>query len=262
MAKQTSPAPLMEYLLPILTIAWDNFQKAILPMNFEPSIAMEKAQEIIERIIDGSPIPKHLEPHTRFQAGKWEKRLVEAALHFQVDRDYVININADGNKVINPVDSSTGVAQENMLRQNGLHQFLQIKQNCRISWEGLTTYITYFLKYGKILGMTCTLGSDSSQNFLKTIYGVDLSFVPTYEDRQDAELPGQLEITLDALIKTVCESSYQKVILHNRAVLIVCKNIKDVEDFCVALKNKCGRRIKLLITQEVKINHITLKKNS
>jgi hypothetical protein len=213
-------------------------------MNFEPSIAMEKAREVIERIIDGSPIPKHLEPYATFQAGNWAKRLVEAALNFQLDRDYVININADGNKVINPADSSTGVA----LRQNGLHQFLQIKHNCRISSEGLTTYIAYFLKYGKILGMTCTLGSDSSQKFLKTIYGVDLAFVPTYKDRHVVELPGQLETTLE----TVSESSYQGVILYKREVITVCKNIKDIEDVCVALKNKCGRRLKLLITQEVK----------
>ncbi|WP_425363535.1 hypothetical protein [Candidatus Tisiphia endosymbiont of Hybos culiciformis] len=249
-AKQTSPVPLMEYLLPILTIAWDNFQKVILPMNFEESFAIEKTREMIESIIDASPIPKHLVQYAKFQAGNWAASLVGAAIRLQLDRDYVININVDGKKVINPVDSSTGVTQENMVWQNGLHQFLQIKHNCRISSEGLTTFfisnICYFLKYGKVLGMTGTLGSDSSQKFLKTVYGVALTFVPTYKDKQVVELPARLEPTSDDLREAVCDSSYQEAILHNRAVLIICKDIKDSEDICTALKNKCGSRGKII----------------
>ncbi|MCC8399062.1 MAG: hypothetical protein LN563_00505, partial [Rickettsia endosymbiont of Platyusa sonomae] len=249
-AKQTAPVPLMEYLLPILTIAWNNFQKVILPMNFEESFAIERTREMIESIIDASPIPKHLVQYAKFQAGNWAASLVGAALKLQLDIDYVININADGKKVINPVDSSTGVTQENMVWQNGLHQFLQIKHNCRISSEGLTTFfisnICYFLKYGKILGMTGTLGSDSSQKFVKTIYGVDITFVPTYKDKQVIELPARLEPTLDDLREAVCESSYQEAILHNRAVLIICKNIKDAAELCTALENKCGNKGKII----------------
>ncbi|WP_341753018.1 MULTISPECIES: hypothetical protein [unclassified Candidatus Tisiphia] len=249
-AKQTAPVPLMEYLLPILTIAWNNFQKVILPMNFEESFAIERTREMIESIIDASPIPKHLVQYAKFQAGNWAASLVGAALKLQLDIDYVININADGKKVINPVDSSTGVTQENMVWQNGLHQFLQIKHNCRISSEGLTTFfisnICYFLKYGKILGMTGTLGSDSSQKFVKTVYGVDITFVPTYKDKQVIELPARLELTLDDLREAVCESSYQEAILHNRAVLIICKNIKDAAELCTALENKCGNKGKII----------------
>ncbi|WP_425361534.1 hypothetical protein [Candidatus Tisiphia endosymbiont of Ceraclea dissimilis] len=249
-AKQTAPVPLMEYLLPILTIAWNNFQKVILPMNFEESFAIERTREMIESIIDASPIPKHLVQYAKFQAGNWAASLVGAALKLQLDIDYVININADGKKVINPVDSSTGVTQENMVWQNGLHQFLQIKHNCRISSEGLTTFfisnICYFLKYGKILGMTGTLGSDSSQKFVKTVYGVDITFVPTYKDKQVIELPARLEPTLDDLREAVCESSYQEAILHNRAVLIICKNIKDAAELCTALENKCGNKGKII----------------
>ena len=137
-----------------------------------------------------------------------------------------------------------------MVWQDGLHQFLQIKHNCRISPEGLTTFfitnIAYFLKYNKVLGMTGTLGSDSSQEFLKTIYGVELAFVPTYKDKQVIELPARSEPTLEALRETVCNSSYQEAVLHNRAVLIVCENIKDADYLCQALKDKCGNKAKTI----------------
>ena len=249
-AKQATPTPLMEYVLPVLTMAWDNFHKIILPLNLETEIAIEEATKLINHFINLLPIPKHLEAYAKFQAKNWGASLVNAATRMQPDRDYVININHAGHKVINPVDSSTGVTQESMVWYNGLHQFLQIKHNCRISAETLTSFfitnIAYFLKYDRILGMTGTLGGEGSQEFLKTIYGVDIAFVPTYKDKQVIELADRIENTKSRHVEAIVSSSYQEAVLYNRAVLVVCQTIKDAEELSLQIKQRCGNKAKVI----------------
>ena len=250
LAKQATPTPLMEYVLPVMTMAWDNFHKIILPLNLETEIAIEEATKLINHFINLLPIPKHLEAYAKFQAKNWGTSLVNAATRMEPDRDYVININHAGHKVINPVDSSTGVTQESMVWYNGLHQFLQIKHNCRISAETLTSFfitnIAYFLKYDRILGMTGTLGGEGSQEFLKTIYGVDIAFVPTYKDKQVIELADRIENTKSRHIEAIISSSYQEAVLHNRAVLVVCQTIKDAEELSLQIKQRCGNKAKVI----------------
>ena len=250
LAKQATPTPLMEYVLPVMTMAWDNFHKIILPLNLETEIAIEEATKLINHFINLLPIPKHLEAYAKFQAKNWGASLVNAATRMEPDRDYVININHAGHKVINPVDSSTGVTQESMVWYNGLHQFLQIKHNCRISAETLTSFfitnIAYFLKYDRILGMTGTLGGEGSQEFLKTIYGVDIAFVPTYKDKQVIELADRIENTKSRHVEAIVSSSYQEAVLHNRAVLVVCQTIKDAEELSLQIKQRCGNKAKVI----------------
>lgn len=250
MAKQATPTPLMEYVLPVMTMAWDNFHKIILPLNLETEIAVEEATKLINHLIDSLPMPRHLQAYAKFQAKNWASSLVDAVTRLEPDKDYVININHAGHKVINPVDSSTGVTQESMVWHNGLHQFLQIKHKCRVSAETLTSFfitnIAYFLKYDSILGMTGTLGSKGSQEFLKTVYGVNIAFIPTYKDKQVIELADRVENTKSRHIEAIVSSSYQEAILHNRAVLVVCQTIKDAEELSLAIKQRCGNKAKVI----------------
>ena len=249
-AKQATLTPLMEYVLPVMTMAWDNFHKIILPLNLETAVAIDETTRLINHLINSLPIPRHLEAYTKFQAKHWATSLVHAATQLQLDRDYVININNAGQKVINPVDCSTGVTHETMVWHNGLHQFLQIKHNCRISAETLTSFfitnIAYFLKYDRILGMTGTLGSEGSQEFLKTVYGLGIAFFPTYKDKQLIELVDRVENTKYKYTEAIVSSSYQEAVLHNRAVLVVCQTIKDAEELFLKIKQRCGNKAKVI----------------
>lgn len=249
-AKQASPTPLMEYLSPVLAIAWHSFHTSILPLGLEEGAELDETTKMIEHLISTMPIPKYLVGYAEHQAKSWAKSLIAASTQWELDKDYVINTDSNGRKVINPVDNSTGVTQESMVWQNGLHQFLQIKHNCRVSAETLTSFfitnISYFLKYDKILGMTGTLGAKGSQDFLRTVYGVELAFVPPYKDKQLIELPGRLEPTKVEHLQAIVESSYQEAVTHNRAVLVVCKTIKDVEELISALKKRCGNTAKII----------------
>ena len=49
-AKQSSPVPLMEFLLPVMTIAWHNYQQAVAPFNLNIEDAKLEAQKIIPKL--------------------------------------------------------------------------------------------------------------------------------------------------------------------------------------------------------------------
>lgn len=249
-AKQVSHIPLMEFLLPLLAIAWNNFHLSIVPLGLKREEMVSLSEAMITDIINNSPIPRHLIKYAEFQAQNWARNLVSAHMDFVLDKHYVINKNADGKKVIHPVDSATGVTQENMVWENGLHQFLQIKHGCVVSSESLTVFfitnISYFKKYSKILGITGTLGSESSQAFLKEIYNIDLGFIPTYKDKQLIELPGRIVSSEEDLYKAVSNKAYHEAVLHNRSVLVICNTIKDVNDLCMSLSIKCSGEAKII----------------
>lgn len=249
-AKQSSPVPLMEFLLPVMTIAWHNYQKVVAPFNLNTEDAKLEAQKIIEHFIDEAPIPRHLIAYAKHQAQYWASSLVNATHQWQEHVHYVINVNDSGKKVINPVNNSTGVTQQNMVWQHGLHQFLQIKHNLQLTSEGLTTFfisnIAYFQKYQKILGMTGTLGSPSSQEFLEKIYGIDLAFMPTHKDKQLIELPPIVANTKFDHRNEICKNAYLEATVHNRAVLIVGKNIQDSQEINDELQRAYGGKVKII----------------
>lgn len=249
-AKQSSPVPLMEFLLPVMTIAWHNYQKVVGPFNLNIEDAKLEAQKIIEHFIDEAPLPRHLIAYAKHQAQYWASSLVNATHQWQEDVHYVINVNDSGKKVINPVNNSTGVTQQNMVWQHGLHQFLQIKHNLQLTSEGLTTFfisnIAYFQKYQKILGMTGTLGSISSQEFLEKIYGIDLAFMPTHKDKQLIELPPIVANTKFDHRNEICKNAYLEAAVHNRAVLIVGKNIQDSQEINDELKRAYAGKVKII----------------
>jgi hypothetical protein len=250
MAKQSSPVPLMEYLSNLMAISWDAYQKSIKPHKLDDDKAIDAACGLIEKLVEDCPIPSHLIAYAKHQVPHWAKSLVEADRYWNEDQHYVINVNEDGKKVINPVDNSTGVTEENMVWQNGLHQFLQIKHGLHLGSEGLTSFfisnIAYFKSYQKILGMTGTLGSESSQEFLQNIYDIDLAFMPTHKDKQLIELPPIVTNTASSHRAAICENAYLESYHHQRAVLIIGKNIQDVKEICEELKNRYGNSVNVI----------------
>ena len=222
-----------------------------------PHVSGDNSEEIIadttkmiEELIDALPIPKHLIEYAKYQADKWSRSLYMATCVWELDKDYVINKSSQGTKVINPVDKSTGVTRENTIWENGLHQFLQIKHKCRMSQEGLTcfftSYINYFLQYDKILGMSGTLGSEASMEFLKEIYNIELEFVPTYKDKQCIDIKPVVTTTKQEHLATISASAIKEAETHQRAVLVVCKTIREVDELCNVLRTKCINGTKII----------------
>ena len=126
---------------------------------------------------------------------KWIGNAIRARYFINENEQYSIKAT-NGEYAIIPVDySNTGVTLKNTVWSYGLHQFVQIKHNLRITPESLTSSCVsnyaYIGKYGnKIFGLTGTLGSKAEQDLLSSIYNVDYARVPTYKKKVFKELKG------------------------------------------------------------------------
>jgi preprotein translocase subunit SecA len=72
--------------------------------------------------------------------------------------------------------------------QNGLHQFLEIKHGLQVNTEGMTSNfisnLGHFDKYPYLYGLTGTMGSSQSKEFLRETYQTNLFMVPPYKARR------------------------------------------------------------------------------
>ncbi|CAF1118429.1 unnamed protein product [Didymodactylos carnosus] len=131
--------------------------------------------EIIPNEYPEIKIPKHLrELVTDLQLTKWIDSGIHAKYRCKNEQHYIVK-----NGKIAPMDANnTGIVQQNMHWNNGLHQSLQIKHGAKITAESLTTNfianVTYFRRYGhNIYGLTGTLGSVKARKLLNKTYNVD-----------------------------------------------------------------------------------------
>ncbi|CAM4982218.1 unnamed protein product [Rotaria socialis] len=185
-------------------------------------------------------IPKHLRQLiVESQLIKWIDSAIYARYQCQNNQHYVLR-----NGKIAPVDASnTGIVQENMHWNDGLHQFLQIKHGAKITAESLTTNflsnVTYFQKYGSnIYGLTGTLGSEKAQELLSKIYHVDHVIIPPFRKKQYQELTPIILKNENDWHENIIESSMNKL-NNGRGVLIITKYIKEVDEIKSRL-NKIG----------------------
>jgi preprotein translocase subunit SecA len=102
--------------------------------------------------------------------------LALAALHlFQRDRHYLVR---DGG--VHIVDETTGRLAPGRTWSRGLHQFIEMKEQCAPSGEAVTraqiTYQRFFPRYFRLCGMSGTLAE--SRGELASVYGLNVMRVP------------------------------------------------------------------------------------
>ncbi len=141
------------------------------------------------------------------------------------------------------IDKDTGVEQYNMTWENGLHQFLELKHQKKLSMESLKSiYISNFayLKQfkGKIYGLSGTLGSESEQTLLSNIYDVDFFSVPRRQPRKFHKEEAIVvpedsqELWFQAIEKDVEEKANK-----GRPILVLCENIEAAKAIKRRLKS-------------------------
>ncbi|XP_008217333.1 uncharacterized protein LOC103318031 [Nasonia vitripennis] len=176
--------------------------------------------------------PTHCLNYADIMVPKWIGNAIRARYFINENEQYSIK-ETNGEYAIIPVDySNTGVTLKNTVWSYGLHQFVQIKHNLRITPESLTSSCVsnyaYIGKYGnKIFGLTGTLGSKAEQDLLSSIYNVDYARVPTYKTKVFKELKGVVvpdeEWSFEVALLTM-----GMIRSTGRAVLIICKTIADL----------------------------------
>ena len=155
--------------------------------------------------------------------------------------DYII----DKKGKINPVDKEiTGVILKNSIYNEGLYQFLQMQNNLPITVFSINiNYLSnlgFFQRYIKkdsnsIYGLTGTIGSFETRRILDLVYKLDFDYIPPHKKRILKELESNLcfnQISWINKIKIIAK----REIDANRAVLIICENIKIVDELYFELE--------------------------
>eukprot|EP00828_Plagiopyla_frontata_P022071 TRINITY_DN28657_c0_g1_i1.p1 TRINITY_DN28657_c0_g1~~TRINITY_DN28657_c0_g1_i1.p1 ORF type:complete len:177 (-),score=40.14 TRINITY_DN28657_c0_g1_i1:62-592(-) len=132
--------------------------------------------------------PNFLRQFINLQLNKWIQNAIIAQYYFQENANYIVD-----NDEIKPVDyENTGQIQSSTSWGDGLHQFLQIKHNLKITPESLiTNYISniaFFKRYeSNLIGFTGTLGSKNSIEILERTYNLECLIVPQEKQKQFVE---------------------------------------------------------------------------
>ncbi|EDS42736.1 conserved hypothetical protein [Culex quinquefasciatus] len=191
-------------------------------------------------------IPEHLRAFALTQIPSWIKNAIQAAWGFQQDAHYAVM----NGKIVPIYFKETGVLQSNMVWSDGLTQFLQLKEGLCMDPEAVSTNfisnVSFFNRYGSnVFGLTGTLGEESTQQFLRSMYGTDMVIIPPHKqveihNNQDSpyrckELMPLVCPNVGMWYKTIKENALYHA-SSNRGVLIIWQYIFQVEHICNMLK--------------------------
>ena len=286
-AKLSGPLPGMESLRYIYIKIWQELNKESVNLfHNQPKtkedynnqlndikVKVNQAVKLLES--EQALIPKHLKQYANDKLLKWVDIALYALFDCHEDQQYVIKNNETAKdeeekqeQVIVPVDyANTGVTMQNTIWSNGLHQFLQLKHNLRLTSENLTSSFVsnlgYIHKYGsEIYGLTGTLGSVAEQELLSTIYSIDYAKIPTYKVKKFKELPYVVEQDSqwhnNVVVDTILE------VERGRASLIICETIKDLKEIEAKIKfmQERGLANKIKIRLYIDENNSNITENS
>ncbi|CAF1048452.1 unnamed protein product [Rotaria sp. Silwood1] len=166
-----------------------------------------------------------------FKLPKWIQSARRALYELQLDIDYIINKE---NEIVVVDYLHTGVSQLNMHWSDGIHQFLQLKHNLRMTPEHMCdsfySNVTLFKKYEYLYGLTGTLGGKDAQNFIKTLYNIDVVIIPKYMDSVFDIYPNQFADNRQLWLEKIRIECHTIAITNRRAILIICQTIRDAND--------------------------------
>lgn len=137
------------------------------------------------------------------------------------------------------IDPDTGTDQTSAQWGESLHQFLQLKEGCKITLQSLKSVfvssVSYIKLYERLAGVTGTLGSKPERHFLRNTYNCDFFIIPTAFPKRFIMKPARIIKTskewLDEIIKetrhTVLSQPRQDPV---RSAVVFCQSISQVED--------------------------------
>lgn len=269
----SSPMPGMNTLLPILIEIWDLFVKAEKRAAGGKTDVFEEVACAIENLLDGGcdkiekeirnliengilRVPKHLKDFVMdHQLKIWVKSAFTARYQLSLNREYVIEDNE-----VKIVDlHNSGIVFKNMKWNDGIHQFLQIKNNVQLTCEDLVTNFlgnpTFFLKYKKIFGLTGTLGCDKTRHFLEKSYNTDSIIIPPFKAKLHTSLSPIVVECRDEWYKAIVGSCMTQM-KYGRAVLIIADSIAETKKIKEKFFNSRIKPQKILMYQTEKDSEI------
>lgn len=163
------------------------------------------------------------------------------------DHEYVLE-----RQRIVPVDySSTGVLENFMTWSDGLHQFLELKHNLKLS--NMTPISNYMSNVGllqmyggKLFGLTGTLGQQVEMDTVQKLYGAKTCQIPAFKRKKLFEVEGVIVDEENHWVKTICSvvsaqiqaTSYR----GQRAVLVICETINRAKTIHSSLADQEAKK--------------------
>jgi preprotein translocase subunit SecA len=154
-------------------------------------------------------------------------RTALAAQHlYKRDRHYLV---LDGKVAI--IDETTGRLSEGRVWSRGLHQLIELKENCETSGDQVTvaqiTYQRFFQRYLRLGGMSGTLREARGE--LHTVYGLCVTKVPLRRPSRRKSHPARLFPNREALWRAVVTRA-GNIGHRGRPVLIGTDSVAASED--------------------------------
>src|SRR5262249_4646919 len=149
-----------------------------------------------------------------------------AATHlYRRDRHYLV----DKGKVL-IVDGSTGRVAAGRIWSRGLHQLIELKENCELSPEQVTTaqitFQHFFQRYFRLGGMSGTLAE--AGDGLRSVYNLEVTAVPTWRPSRRRVLPMRLFADREAQF-CAAMTRISETIRAGRPVLVGTDSVTDSE---------------------------------
>lgn len=182
-----------------------------------------------------------------------------------MDNEYVIEKHG-----VVPVDyKCTGVVENFMQWSDGLHQFIEMKHESKLSdMTAITNYMSsvgLLQKYGnQIFGISGTLGQKAETETLQKIYNdIKTCQIPSFKRRKLFEIEGVVVMDEKEWTEKICTvvttQTKSTVYRKQRAVLVICETINRAKALHKALGDKVPNR-KLYINNNMDNTEILEKR--
>ena len=196
------------------------------------------SQFILTKIDSGAIFaPKELAHFYKLRMPRWvesafQSRYMNEKDHFVIDVEKTGDIHSAGHKNVIVMDKDTGLEQYATRWCEGLAQFLEFIYQRKQTAESLKAFFisnkTFFLGYDQhIYGLTGTLGSADSRNFLAEVYQVKFIDIPSAREKNFYEYPGSVVTNYSEWLELVTKKAID--IAQQRPVLIIFENIELTE---------------------------------
>ncbi|KAI9563936.1 hypothetical protein GHT06_011404 [Daphnia sinensis] len=205
-------------------------------------------------------IPEHLMPFVDLHLDTWLNNAMQA-LELKRDEDYVVDQDrTDTNPNLNPqviiIDRDTGMDQTSSQWDGALHQFVQLKEGCKLTSQCLKAIFVsnakYVQSYEKTLGVSGTLGSGPERDFLLRNYSSIPVEIPTAFQKRFYLRPTRIFSSEEHWLHAIVKEARQIIVPEDRAkarsLVIFCQSINNV--------NIIYRYLKNAFKGQIKANHI------
>ncbi|CAF4656220.1 unnamed protein product, partial [Didymodactylos carnosus] len=156
----------------------------------------------------------------------FQARIMREDDHFVLDISKTDEQNKKKQKTIIVLDKDTGVEQYSTRWSHGLAQFLELKYRRKLTVESLKAFFQAYKH--RLFGLTGTLGSENSQNFLSDLYQLQFAYLPTSKEKYFHQIYNKISIEYGDWLNLIAKETIE--IVKKRPVLIICENVESTEN--------------------------------